>query len=334
MRPRWLALLVVPLTACQDYNYMLMDVTDTFNQNPPESVDILLIVDNSGSMEPYQDELSTHFSEFLTYFVEADIDYQIAAVTTDADAKTAGQLVKTTIISPDTADSDEKFNQIVRVGTNGSGSEMGLETSYLALTPPLNSSTNAGFLREEASLSIIYVSDEEDSSPRPVNDYINDFFEIKGQRERDVFNASALVVVDVSTCPIEAQGNSVINTRYVDVANQTNGVVGDICSSDFGSIVTDLSLNASRMLDTFYLSTEPAVATLQVWVDEEAKPCDGGEWTFQRVTPADSTQDKPAIVFEPEFIPKSNSRIVVRYDLGGGDPADFCTGTGADSAAE
>lgn len=308
------------LAGCQDYNYTSMDYTDTWKQNPPEEVDILMIIDNSGSMEPYQRELSQRFAEFLTYFIEADINYQIAGVTTDADIRTAGQFIKGTIITADTPDAATKFSELVRVGTTGSGSEMGLETSMKALTPPLVNAQNSGFLREEASLSLIYVSDEEDSSPRPVNDYINDFFSLKGQRSRDVFNASALVVTDVSSCP---QGNmSVVNTRYVDVADQTNGVIGNICADNFSDIVTELSLNASRLLDTFYLTSTPNLDTLEVTVNDEVVPCDAGVWYYDMVELHEV--QKPAIIFFPDSIPASNSEVAAKYNRGDGDPATFC----------
>lgn len=327
------------LAACSEYDIILWDGVDTWTQNPPESVDILLVVDNSGSMEPYQKELGDNFESFLTYFLEADVDYQIGAVTTDVTTSEAGMLVAD-IITPSTEDANSKFTEMVNVGTSGSGNEMGLEGAYLALTEPNISSANAGFLREDASLSILFVSDEEDSSPRPVNDYINDFFEIKGQRDRDVFNASALTVVDLQACDALEAAYSTINTRYVDVAEQTDGVVGDICEEDFSNIVTELSLNASRLLDTFYLSASPDAASLEISVNEEVIPCDNGSWTYDLIeedsvtdtglatdTGGEGSGDRPALVFAEDQIPPADSTIVARYDYGDGDPSTFCTAT-------
>jgi hypothetical protein len=311
------------LAGCtQDYEYIQWDATDVFVQNPTDSVDILMIVDNSGSMEPYQQQLGTNFSEFLTYFIEADVDYQIAAVTTDVMGETAGEIIGE-IISPETQNAEEVFADIVNVGTVGTGYEMGLQAAYEALTPPNVATVNQGFLREEAFLSLIFVSDEEDSSPLAVNDYINAFRDIKGQRSRDVFNASALTVIDEARCPEYSRSG----TRYVDVAQQTGGVLGDICAEDFASIVTELSLNTSRLRDTFFLSAEPDAGTLKVQVNSEVVECDAGVWTYQRVVDEEVGEEKPAIVFERSAMPPSNSQISVQYYYGGGDVGTFCGGS-------
>ena len=320
-------LLCLGLTACtQDYGYVEWDVVDIFYQNPTDEVDILMVIDNSGSMQPYQQELGTNFSQFLTYFIEADVDYQIAAVTTDVMQADAGQ-IRGEIISPESADPEGTFSSIVNVGVTGSGFEMGLQSAYEALTEPNVSGANAGFLREEAMLSIIFVSDEEDFSPLPVNDYINAFRDIKGQRSRDVFNASSLVVLGAGAgCDVY----STRGDRYIDVAEQTGGVLGNICSDDFGSIVEELSLNTSRLRDTFHLSQKPAVTTLEVRINDEIVECDAGRWSYAEVED-ELGELQPSIVFERSEMPPSNSQLAVRYYEGSGDAAEFCGGTGETS---
>ncbi len=326
-RPLLIAGILVAATACtQDYEYHEWDNVDIFYQNPTDSVDILMVIDNSGSMQPYQQKLSTNFSHFLTYFIEADVDYQIAAVTTDVMADTAGQ-IRGEVINTSTPDAEGVFSEIVNVGTTGTGWEMGLEAAYKALTEPLVSTSNAGFLREEATLSLIFVSDEEDASPLPVNDYINAFRDIKGQRSRDVFNASALVVIEEGR---ECDEFSTAGDRYMDVAEQTNGVLGDICSDDFASIVEELSLNTSRLRDTFYLSSIPDTSTLEVRVNDEIVPCDHGSWTYDNVED-EFGEIQPAIVFDRSQMPPSESQLAVRYFDGSGSLDNFCGGSGSPS---
>ena len=330
-RPLYITLLALGAISCtQDYDYIEWDVVDIFYQNPTDAVDILMVIDNSGSMQSYQVKLGTNFSQFLTYFIEADVDYQIAAVTTDVMSEEAGE-IRGQIINTETPDAEGAFSEIVNVGVTGTGFEMGLEGAYQALTEPLVSTANAGFLREEATLSLIFVSDEEDSSPLPVNDYINAFRDIKGQRSRDVFNASSLVVIDQMGC----DSYSTRGDRYIDVAEQTAGVTGDICSDDFASIVTELSLNTSRLRDTFYLSRYPDVTSLEVRVNDEIVDCDHGSWTYDLVED-EFGDEQAAILFERTQMPPSNSQLAVRYYDGSGDPTNFCGGsdTTADSATE
>jgi hypothetical protein len=323
--------------ACNEYDLTTYANSDIFTQNPADKVDILLVVDDSCSMEPYQERLGTNFDAFLTYFTEANVDYHIGVVsTTVSDAypypeigcteaviaanPKEGRLAQSTFISNLTPDAPGLFDQLVNRGICGSSSEMGLEAARLALSEPALSTNNAGFLREDAALSLIFVSDEEDVSPSPVNEYINFFRDVKGQRSRDIFNASALTVTNPATCP---NGISP-GTRYVDVVAQTRGVSADLCAQDFGPAVTELSLNASRLRDTFYLSDLPVVASLEVAVADEVIPCDSGRWTYEE-------EEVDGILtglvrFDRLQMPQPSERISVSYDPGNGGVAEFCGG--------
>lgn len=320
---RAIALLALIVAGCSEYELVEYDGVDTFVQSPAEEVDILLIVDDSCSMEPYQNQLGRNFESFITYFVDANVNYHIGVTTTDVEVD-AGRILGD-VITPETENPADTFSDIVNVGTGGSGFEMGLEAALMALTPPVVDQQNQGFLRETASLSIIFVSDEEDGSPLPVNDYINSYRDVKGQRSRDVFNASALTVTNEEACTQEQALASSPGDRYIDVARQTSGVIGNLCSDAFDEIVTDLSLNVSRLHDTFYLSSEPDVSTLKVFVDETEIACDAGAWSFQRVADEESVE-RPAVVFDRSHLPEPGQQVTVRYYFGDGDPADFCTG--------
>ena len=331
--------------ACSDYDLRTFEAADVFYQDPPSEVDILVVVDNSCSMSPYQANLARNFNEFITYFDDANVDYHIGIATTTVELPepvdvctqavidqipAGGYLVEDTVITNETADADQVFANLVSVGTCGNGAERGLESALLAVTEPLASSVNAGFLRDEASLSLIFVSDEEDASPRPTADYVNAFYEVKGYTDRDVVNASALVVEDLDACSGLLALESTEGTRYLDVADQTGGIVGSICEEDFSDIVTELSLNASRLNDTFVLSEEPAASTLQVSIDEgEAIPCDDGQWTYTR-----TDDDLPAVVFDRAQMPPPSAQISIRYDRGSGDVDEFCTGDESEESTD
>ncbi len=312
------------LSGCigNDYSVIEWDMVDVFFQNPMEKVDILLVIDNSPSMEPHQTELGQHFEAFLTYFIEADVNYHIAAITTDVFSTDAGA-IQGEIINSSTPDAEEVFAEIVGVSSEGSPREMGLEAAYLSFIEPTLSERNSGFLRDDAALSIIFVSNEEDASWDPVADYINAYRNVKGQRERAMFNASSLTVIDFDACEEEQAAVSTAGTRYVDVSQQTGGVAGDLCAVDFEDVVVDLSLNSSRLWDTFFLTTNPDAGQIEVTVDEDVIPCEDGRWRYERQEDEEG-EDRPAIVFDREQLPPSGSQVVVRYYQGGGDTELFC----------
>ncbi|MCK6504157.1 hypothetical protein L6R53_12275 [Myxococcota bacterium] len=331
---------------CNDYALTQFQAQDIFNQEPAGEVDILLVVDNSCSMDPYQAKLAANFDNFLTYLEEGQVDYNIGVLTTSvevpdpipqtectaevvADIPSGGSLVGGTIIRSDTENADQVFSDLVNVGICGNGYEMGLESAYMAVTPPLSTSENFNFLRGSAMLSMIFVSDEEDSSPLPVSDYINTFRNVKGLDDRSAFNASALVVNDTADCnQQQIQSGATPGTRYIDVASETDGLLANICADDFADILTELSLRASRLRDTFYLTRLPDPASLFLTIDGVEVPCDAGQWTYQ--TEGEGADMVGKIVFERASLPPPNSLVTVTYDYGSGDPAGFCTGsTGA-----
>ena len=107
------------------------ELGDVFYQLDAGAVDILLVVDNSCSMQPYQQELASNFDNFLTYFIEGDVDYQIGVATTTvtepqaygscteadvAQVPLAGTLVDNTVVTPDTPDAAGVFSDLVNVG--------------------------------------------------------------------------------------------------------------------------------------------------------------------------------------------------------------------------
>ena len=324
------------LIACSDYDLIKRTQGDVFYQLEAGEVDILLVIDNSCSMQPYQEKLATNFDSFLTFFVEGNVDYRIGVTTTtagdppEADGQlcfqsdinaipSSGNLVQNQVIDSTTVNASTIFEDLVHVGTCGSGYEMGLESAVNVLE-----NSNNLFLREEAYLSVIFVSDEQDSSPLGVNDYINRMRSVKDRLARDVFNASSLVVEDTTLCSADqVASGAAVGSRYIDFAEQSNGLVENICGDDFASIVTDLSLNSSRLHDTFFLTKKPDLTTLVVGINGEEIPCDSEEyvWKYEVLE-----EDIPVIRFDRESLPPPSARITVQYNGGGGDAADFCGG--------
>jgi hypothetical protein len=176
--------------------------TDVFTQEIRKTVDILLVVDNSGSMIDEQIKLAANFDNFIEQFLEAEVDYQIGVVTTDMDDQTqAGRLVgETKLITADmTVDvARQTFQDNVRVCATGSGFERGFAAAEAALSADFlaEGGPNDGLIREDAALSIVFVSDEDDDSSRPVGHYLEVFKGLKGDRgyrDDTLINMSAVV---------------------------------------------------------------------------------------------------------------------------------------------
>ncbi len=312
-----LLICLLPLSmACNEIDIQVPVVTDSFGQSPFEKVDVLLVVDNSGSMEPYQDKLASDFGGFFKFFADGEVDWQLAVTTTDTSAFDFGR-IRGPIVTPEAADPEALFAEVVRVGTQGGGIEAGLAAAAAVLRNPRD-----GFPRDEASVSLVFISDEQDSSPGSVADYINDFFELRGHRQRNAINASALTVQEFADCTPEQFIQSSPGTRYIEAARLTGGITANLCVDAFDQIVLDLALTTSTMLDTFYLSGRPSLNTMRVIVEGVEVPCSDGSWSYDLVDREGVST--PAILFASDSIPPPSIDILVEYERGTGNPDDFC----------
>ncbi|MCA9300514.1 MAG: hypothetical protein KDA28_15695, partial [Phycisphaerales bacterium] len=77
------AALIPLIVGCTEYGYSSQRNKDAFQQNHINTVDIVMVVDNSCSMVEEQDKLASNFEAFIAAFAGVDVDWQIGVVTTD-----------------------------------------------------------------------------------------------------------------------------------------------------------------------------------------------------------------------------------------------------------
>lgn len=228
-------------------------------------------------------------------------------------------------LTPETDDPAAVFSEMVAQGINGSGTEMGLQAAYTAVTEPMVSTENAGFLREDANLSVLIVSDEQDASPLPVDDYLNGLVAVKGEeayRDHSRMNISA--VVGDTPPEFEGQpscssrnGDAKYGSRYVYAVAATNGLMDSICAADFSPLVQELGLTLSGLQVDFALSRVPELDTLAVSLyADETDESKIGDLTLD----ADYSyiEETNSIHFEYDQIPDSQTYISVEYTIRSG----------------
>lgn len=302
---------------------------DVFIQEPSAEVDILWVVDNSPSMAEEQQRVADGFADFISSLSDTQIDFHIGVVTTDMDMGTAdrGVLIGATPFLTPEDDYIAEFQERVKVGVDGSDKEKGLAAALYALTEPIISGPNYGFMREQATTSIIFVSDEDDCSDGEalaaeggsacydqsdrlvaVKDYVQDFRSLKPPGVRLV--SSAIVGPPAS----EGCTESWPGKRYMTVAEATGGVSGNICDAAYSEIMYDLGLAVTGVQTLFQLSYSAVEETLSVWVGDasgagEAIPQDPVlGWTY------DATYW--TIRFEGDYYPPRGTTISVEYEIG------------------
>jgi hypothetical protein len=157
---------------------------DKFNVPAADTakVDMLFCVDNSGSMADKQQVLADSVNTFIGLFVTGGVDFHIGIVTTDTentDAKywsdrlvgyvtpNRGRLLSKyteKFLTKNSTSVTDKMKANAKVGTSGSGDEQCFGSMLYALDDTMLSSGNynEGFVRDDALLSMIVISDEDE----------------------------------------------------------------------------------------------------------------------------------------------------------------------------
>jgi len=258
-------------------------------------------VDNSPSMQDEQNNLANNFSSFISIIEQSEVDYQIGVISTDMELfGHQGALQgspKIIVRSPDAA---SQFANNVRVGTGGAGNEQGLLAAYTALTDPLISGGNAGFLRQGGALAIIFVSDENDHSFGKIEFYQRIFEQMKGIGNENRVIAAAIVGDQPNGC-----GGAQAGTRYHQTVQVVGGSIGSICSTDFSVTLNQLGLTVAGLSRKFTLSDEnPEVTSITVKVNgQEIQQDFQNGWTFEN----------GSIFFQGSYVPPPASTIEVSY---------------------
>jgi len=196
---------MLTLSACGpgSPSFSIMPTNQVFKQAPGffnNQLDILFVIDSSGSMGEEQVNLASNFSAFINDFQTKGYDFKIAVIGTDAYlansqlsgynsanssvAKFRDRAIKTSsgvyqaisndsicgnpaapftnvfVITPSTPNLSSVFSINAKQCIRGNGDERAFSSFMTALNSPLN----AGFLRPQSFLAVIIVSDEDDFS--------------------------------------------------------------------------------------------------------------------------------------------------------------------------
>jgi hypothetical protein len=322
MRRAAAALLVLFATACRDDRLVPALPpglrVDTYIQRSSSKVDVLWVVDDSGSMAPRQENLARNFEAFITLFRQGSIDFRLAVTTTDIFAR-PGELVGTpALLTPDTPDLESTFARNIRVGTSGSAYEAGLESARLVLERQAEqgapwrealAACEAGcdtqacredcaarypvpFLRPGAFLYLVFVTDEEDRSPYELRAYWRAFEQAQGIGNDGTVVASAII----GDVPANGCG-ATPGQRYLELARMTGGEVGSICDAEFADTLRALATSAVGLRRTFVLSHAPDPETLEVRVrypcgvvEEAVVDCEAVDRTACEGQPAEALE--------------------------------------------
>lgn len=277
-------------------------VTETFQQAPLPGLDVLFVVDSTGSMAEEQAGLSGAVDRFLDGLLDLGVSYQVGVTTTDpADA---GALQgRPWIITPSTPDPAGALAAALQVGVASVPPSAGLDGAARALADATG--VNLGFRRDDAALHVVFIADGDDASGDWLGaDPVAGFAALmvaEAARTGRAAVASA-VVGDVPSGCSGPGGTALPGTRYAAVAEATGGEVVSICTANFGEVVDAITPGGVEFATEFVLQESPAEGSVTVSVDGERQE---SGWSVDYAA--------PSVVFAVS--PPAGSAIEVRYLL-------------------
>jgi hypothetical protein len=242
-------------------------------------VDLLFVIDNSGSMEDEQINLVNSFPEFVAEMQAKLVDtesYHVGVITSDSNqyngggCQTHGALVTRTggvnssnqVCAPyasgknymnEADDLGARFACAGQVGTGGDGNEQPMYTMLQAVAPGINGpgGCNDGFIRPDALLVVVVITDEEDDhevdgclqqpqsgSPGEPAQWYDGLVAAKGGVETNVVVLALTGPVNPACPPLDKCSGGIVGAevaaRVVQFAEMfTYGSVGQICAPSY-----------------------------------------------------------------------------------------------------
>lgn len=282
-------------------------VVDVFSLSPPVTHDVLVVLDAGGSMADNRatvlENLETLAQELAALEVAGGL-LQVAITAIgepEACPETGAFFGAPAVLGFDgLASLSERAAALFDGACDAPATDQGLETLRRALSAPLAERSddacaddaaceapqacvdgvcagpNAGFPALEGPLDVLIISDEDDQSPDPVQDYLDFLTSLHGEANAALLHVHAAVGDRETGCSGEG-GAAEAGGRYLDVVDATSGVALDLCAPDFIAPLFNLGATSWGESRRFCLSVEPVPETLSVTVVDEA--CEDG-WVY------------------------------------------------------
>ncbi len=272
---------------------VLKDFSQKVLLNPDNNkLDIVLVIDNSGSMKEDSTKLANRLEGFIQDLSSSSIDWQACITTTDV-GSTAGKSLqwrigngKRVINKMDSNLSVVFADTIASFFTNkGAGDERGV----YALKKNLEYISSSGCYREGSLVSTIILSDEDERSVGSDKNYYKFLVDSQQITQKDLDNqykgltsdddpaqllvdfrnklpnnrliANSIVIPEGDrTCLDDQLKNSAsfYGRVYQQLSTLTGGAVGSICSNDYSATLEDFAATIKQAFAKVELDCTPA----------------------------------------------------------------------------
>ena len=228
---------------------------DSFIQpNTFDGVDIIWVIDTSGSMGRYDPQLMAGIETMLGALPASD--WRLVMISADP-MYTITESQFPLVPGDDIDDATDMYSLMGR-----GGREEGFDAvhDYIAYNPYAST-----WMRPDAALLVVFVSDEEEQSRAFTA--VSDFTSWYGSLRMGSVFLSSIVNHDFAESVCDWTVSSIdVGDRYMEATDHFSGVVVDICEEDWSPGVTDAAVSVAPH-ESIALSHAPTVDSIKVFID-------------------------------------------------------------------
>lgn len=283
-------------------------------------IDILFVIDNSGSMGSIQNNIVKNSALFMKNFlIDNDMKWKMGIISTDkndipylgfntsfdnsyAATKTSDEVVQT-------------FQSAVnRLGVMGDADEYVFYNTHRVMTDIMT----RAFFRSDAHLAVIMVTDEEEQSEDEFGgqyealSFLNMIRALKPEGKIIRFYG-AFRFDDLQSC--DRSYANYAKSPFENVIIATQGIHMSACTNDFGKNLAAIGKDILSIIDSprMLLTERPVVESIRVYYDgvllKPGKKEEGGFWFY-------SERYNTINFYSLDFMPnREDSKIKITYDI-------------------
>ena len=304
------------MTACSNQNFQTINTEDEFTAKAFYSfdVDVLWVVDNSYStMEVHQNRIADKMNTFHQGLLRNNANFRIAATTMDMNnSGDQGELLGSVpVITPQTTNEVLRLQDLLKRGGDGANQERGSLAMKTALEKEVAKGTAATFLREEALLVVVFVTDDEDFSGITSAQSKTFLDNLKGENTADnqkwIVNYIGVTDLNDPQCTTYG-GYSARGEEYLELANISGGVVESISKTDFGSYIDQINVRLKSVLNKYQLDSYPILDSLTVHINGvSVRQDEVNGWVYD--------ESKNIVILNGTAKPGPNDDVEIKYEI-------------------
>ncbi|MEK2688108.1 hypothetical protein [Bdellovibrio sp. GT3] len=252
-------------------------LSQDFRIQENSKIDILFVVDNSGSMAEEQANMSSRINGFMG--LVDHLDWRVALTTTDPRINTAdssgmnaawgdGQMRlmngKRFLSNADgSSQAQAALADAIKLGDKGNGDERPIYSIYRAIERDVALPAADRFFRTDSNLVVVIISDEDECS----NGQCTTGFDVSKSQPsnlvslvRSRLGSEKVMMVDTI---VKSPGDNSCTTSnqpapvLISLAQMTGGIVGSVCATDYTAILKNAGDAAVSLTRSVSLSCKP-----------------------------------------------------------------------------